>query len=591
MRSTTPRAALRRAAAALAAAGLLAAGSLALSAPARAAGPAPGFGGPAETALYPYPASGGPQRASVAITVDNPSPDAERGRFEGEYTVTFDFGGIAGVADAVFGAKSGTESGSESGTAAGTGGGADCEITGTTGVCHGTGLAPGTNPLPGLRVGAAAGSRDGDSGTIRVTGTADGAAFTPFTTRIVIGGPDLVMERAPLDQELEPGRTQPFPLAFANHGTRAADGVVLTLTYTRGIEFTERYENCVYREDDAGQGFPVRTTARCSVGGSYEAGAVYELAEPLLLRATRRAYRDTLVYRIDEAGPGTRGAVRVPGARSGQGGTGNVLTLKAAPAAPAAVRSGDLEPGDNQQEADFSTANSADFAAYGDTASGLPGSTVGADIGFRNEGPAWIGNLRSGEPVATVDFTVPEGASVSAWPATCRGVTADGRYREQQAGAPRYVCDTSMAVREDAGRALHFDLKIVQAVTGASGAVEVRGTGARDPLLPFDPDRSNNTAALVLNADDAGDPGATAGGSASGSSGSGGPTDGTSAPASSTPGGSGSTGTTGSPVRDSGTGGRLAATGTDAATPAGAAVAALLAGGVLRLAARRRLRP
>ncbi|MFE9860228.1 peptidase [Streptomyces sp. NPDC005780] len=561
MRSTTPRAALRRAAGTLAAAGLLAAGSLALSAPARADGPVLGFGGPAETALHPYPASGGPQRTSIAITVDNPSRDEERGRFEGAYTVTFDLGGIAGVADAVFGTE----------------GGADCEITGTTGVCQGTGLAPGTTPLPELRVAAAAGSRDGDSGTIRVTGTADGAAFTPFTTRIVIGGPDLVMERAPLEQELEPGRTQPFPLAFANRGTRAAEGVVLTLVYTRGIEFTERYENCVYREDDAGQGFAVRTTALCSVEGSYEVGAVYELAEPLLLRATQRAYRDTLVYRIDEAGPAVRGAGRAaPGVR------GNVLALQEAPA----VRSSDLDPTDNQQEADFSTANTADFAAYGDTASGPPGSTVGADIGFRNEGPAWIGSLRSGEPVATVDFTVPEGASVSAWPSTCRGVTADGQYREQQAGAPRYVCDTAMAVSEDGGSALHFDLKVTEAVTGASGTVEVRGTRSGDPLLPFDPDRGNNTAALVLNAGEAGDSGATSGGSASGSSGSGGPADGASAPAVSAS--ADATGTAAPAGPGTVTGGRLAATGTGAATAAAAAVAALLAGGALCMAAGRR---
>lgn len=585
MRSTTPRAALCRVAGALAAAGLLAAGSLALSTPARATGPVMGVGGPAETALHPYPASGGPRQASVAITVDNPSRDEEHGRFEGEYTVTFDLGGIAGVADAVFGAEGGTE------------GGADCAITGTTGVCHGAGLAPGTNPLPALRVGAAAGSKDGDSGTIRITGTAGGATFTPFTTRIGIGGPDLVMEQAPLKQELEPGRTQPLPLAFGNRGTRAADGVVLTLMYTRGIEFTERYENCVYGEGDAGQGVPVWTTALCSVEGSYEVGAVYELAEPLMLRATQRAYRDTLVYRINEGGPAARGAERAAGARSITGSKGNVLTLKET----SAVRSSDLNPRDNQQEIDFSTANTADFVAYGDTAAGLPGTTIGADIGFRNDGPAWIGDLRSGEPVAAVDFTVPEGASATTWPGNCRGVTADGRHREEQAGAPRYVCDTSMAVREDADVALHFDLKIVEAVTGASGAVEVRSTRSRDPLLPFDPDRTNNTAAVVLNADDSegsggsGDSGATAGstsGSAGGGSGGsdsggggGGPANGGSASA-----GTGSAGTTGPTDQASGTGGRLAATGTGALNAAGAAAAALLAGGVMYITARRRLR-
>ncbi|MER7725408.1 peptidase [Streptomyces sp. NPDC096323] len=586
MRSTTPRAVARRAAGALAAAGLLAAGSLALSAPARAAGPVMGFGGPAVTALHPYPANGGgPQRTSVVITVDNPSRDAENGRFEGAYTVTFDLGGIAGVAEAAFGAEDGAGGSAEGGTGEGEDGGPDCEITGTTGVCRGVGLSPGTNPLPALRVGASEGSENGDSGTIRVTGTADGTAFAPFTTRIVVGGPDLVMERAPLKQELEPGETQPFPLAFANHGTRAADGVVLTLRYTRGIEFTERYANCVYSEDDAGRGVPVWTTARCSVEGSYEAGAAYELAEPLTLRAMRHAYRDTLVYRIDEAGPADRVAGR-SGTRSTPGARGDVLTLKETPA----TRSADLDPSDNQQETDFSTANTADFVAYGDEAVGLQGSTVGVDIGFRNEGPAWIGNPGSGEPFATVDFTVPDGATVTAWPGACRGVTAGGQDRERQAGAPRYVCDTAAAVREDTDFALHFGLRIDRAVTGASGTVEVRNT--RDRPLPFDPDRGNNTAVLVLNAAGAGTSGGAgdAGGTGSDTSGSAGGSSATASTTGGSPssGSTGTTGTTGGTAPASGTGGRLASTGTGALPAAGAAAAALLAGGVLYATARRR---
>ncbi|MFD0024993.1 peptidase [Streptomyces sp. NPDC058382] len=565
MRSTTPRAALRRAAGSLAAVGLLAAGALALTGPAHADGPVMGFGGPAETALYPYPESGAPRQSSVAVTVDNPSQDEEHGGFDGEYTVTFDLSGIEGVADAVFGEQ----------------GGADCAITGTTGVCHDSGISPGTNPLPELRVTAAKGSEEGDSGTIRVTGTADGADFTPFATRIGVGGPDLVMERVPLKQELDPGETQPVPLAFANHGTRAADGVLLTLMYTRGVEFTERYQNCEYTEGDADRGVSVRTTALCSVPGSYEPGAVYELAEPLTLRATPHAYRDTLVYRVDEGGPAERS-----GARSSPGARGNVLTLEELPTA----RSADLNPGDNQQEADFRTANTADFVAYGDTADGPAGGTVEADIGFRNEGPAWIGNLRSGESVATVDFTVPEGASVTDWPGGCRGVTAGGQYRKEQTGAPRYLCATPMAVREDADFALHFDLKITEAVTGASGAVVVRNARQQDPLLPFDPKQENNTASFVLNAEEPGGPG-TGGTGAATSGSTGGPSTagGSGTDGGSATGGSSATGATGSTGSGTGgSGGGLAATGTSALTAAAAAVAALLAGGVLYVTTRRR---
>ncbi|MFB7559167.1 peptidase [Streptomyces brevispora] len=589
MRNTTPRAALRRAAGSLAAVGLLAAGSLAPAGTAHAAGTAVlHFGGPAETALHPYPASGAPQRTSVAITIDNPYPDVEHGGFEGEYTVTFDLSGIAGVADAVFGKQ----------------GAADCAITGTTGVCHGEGLSPGTNPLPELRVTAAQGSEDGDWGTIRITGAADGETFEPFSTRIGVGGPDLIMKQSPLKTELKPGETQPVPLVFSNNGTRAADGILLTLMYTHGIEFTERYQNCEYKGGDATRGVPVWTTALCSVKGSFEAGATYELAEPLTLRATGRAYRDSFVYRVDEGGSGAFDAQRA-GARFAPGAKGNVLSLKELPTA----RSADLNPRDNQQEADFSTANTADFVADGDTARGVRGGRAEANIGFHNEGPAWIAHLRSGESVATLDFTVPEGASVVEWPDNCRGVTADGRYRKEQSGAPRYLCEAATAFGEDQYLALHFDMKIAKVVVGASGAVVVRSARLNDPLLPFDPKRKNNTASFVLNADDPGDfatggagatasgstdgsttTGGTAGGSAGGSTGDGGATSGGAGATGATgaTGSAGSTGSTGSASGTGGTGGGLAATGSTALPAATAAAAALLAGGVLYVTTRRR---
>ncbi|NEE45981.1 peptidase, partial [Streptomyces sp. SID8455] len=97
-----------------------------------------------------------------------------------------------------------------------------------------------------------------------------------------------------------------------------------------------------------------------------------------------------------------------------------------------AARGVDLEPGDNEQEAEFRTANTADFMAYGDEASGAAGATVTARLGFHNDGPAWIGRIRSGGSVAAVDFTVPQGATVTSAPKGCRGVTAEGAYREDR---------------------------------------------------------------------------------------------------------------------------------------------------------------
>lgn len=237
--------------------------------------------------------------------------------------------------------------------------------------------------------------------------------------------------------------------------------------------------------DDPGQPDFGSTTALCSVEGAFEAGATYTLATPLTLEATERAYYDTFLYRIQENSAAQRASQRA-GALFERG-TGGVL--KAVPVTKgAAARSTDLNPYDNQQDADFRTENTADFVAYGDQVAGPEGATVKADIGFRNEGPAWIGHIRSGEDVATVDFTVPQGASVIAKPDRCRAVTADGKYREDQTSpAPRYVCNTSMTVRDGSGLDLPFELRVDKAMVGASGAVTVRNTWLQNPKLPFDP--------------------------------------------------------------------------------------------------------
>ncbi|WP_354597836.1 peptidase [Streptomyces sp. JL1001] len=576
MTRSTPRTVLHRAAGSLAAAGLLAAASLAgAAAPAQAADtPVFTLGGPAETALHPYPESGEPKSSTVGISLNNPSEDEENGGFGGYFSLTFDLSGVAGVADVKFEGE----------------GNPDCEVTGTKAVCEDWGIWPGLRDAVDLVVTAADGSENGDTGTIKVTGEADGATFTPFTTRVTVGGPDLVMERLPFKTELTPGEKQQAPITFANRGTRDADGVLLTLRYSRGLDIPQRYSNCEYTVDDPGEPDFGSTTALCSVEGAFEAGATYTLATPLTLEATERAYYDTFLYRIEEDSAAQRTAQRAGAAF--EPGTGGELKAVPAKKGPAA-RSADLDPYDNQQDVDFRTKNTADFVAYGDDVAGAEGSFVKADIGFRNEGPAWIGHIRSGEDVATVDFTVPQGASVTSKPERCRAVTADGKYREDQTSpAPRYVCNTSMTVRDGSGLDLPFELRVDKAMVGASGAVTVRNIWLQNPELPFDPKPGNNTAYLVLNGE--GDGSDSGGATEGGDGGSGEP----STPPTSSPdpeesesGTSGSTtsgGSTAGTAGGSGDGGGLASTGSIALIASGTAAAALAAGLVLFTAARRR---
>ncbi|WDT88929.1 peptidase [Streptomyces sp. SCSIO-PteL053] len=576
MTRSTPRTVLHRAAGSLAA-GLLAAASLAgAAAPAQAADtPVFTLGGPAETALHPYPESGEPKSSTVGISLNNPSEDEENGGFGGYFTLTFDLSGVAGVADVKFEGE----------------GNPDCEVTGTKAVCEDWGIWPGLQGAADLLVTAADGSENGDTGTITVTGEAEGATFTPFTTRLTVGGPDLVMERLPFKTELTPGEKQQAPITFANRGTRDADGVLLTLRYSRGLDIPQRYSNCEYTVDDPGQPDFGSTTALCSVEGAFEAGATYTLATPLTLEATERAYYDTFLYRIQEDSAAQRAAQRAGAAF--ERGTGGVLKAVPAKKGPAA-RSADLDPYDNQQDVDFRTKNTADFVAYGDDVAGAEGSFVKADIGFRNEGPAWIGHIRSGEDVATVDFTVPQGASVTSKPERCRAVTADGKYREDQTSpAPRYVCNTSMTVRDGSGLDLPFELRVDKAMVGASGAVTVRNTWLQNPKLPFDPKPGNNTAYLVLNGEGDGDGSDSGGATEGGDGGSGEPSTPPTSPdpeesESGTSGSTTSGGSSAGTAGGSGDGGGLASTGSIALIASGMAAAALAAGLVLFTAARRR---
>ncbi|MFL3868551.1 peptidase [Streptomyces bacillaris] len=544
---------------------LAAAPPTAASAAPTAAAPVVALGGPAQTALHPYAEGGdGPKRSTARITVTGADDTA----YEGEFTVTFDLTGAAGVADVAFAPEAGIE----------------CAATAPgSATCTGHGISPGRSTVTDLLLTAAEGSEQGDTGTVRVTGEARGAAFTPFTTEVTVGGPDLVMHRLPFDHEPVPGQQQQAPITFTNRGSRAAEGVVLTLRHSRGLDIPQRYSNCAYTTDGAW------TTARCTVEGAFEAGATYTLAAPLTLKTTDRAYRDIFGYGIHEAGAsaGTaRGATAARAARGPAGGSDDVLRAVPAPR-PTAARALDLEPGDNEHEADFRTENTADFVAYGDTASGRAGATVTARLGFRNDGPAWIGHLRSGESVAAVDFTVPQGATVTSAPEGCRGVSAEGTALPtgRTGPAPRYVCPTPATVRDDGGLDLAFGLRIDEVLLGAVGRVVVRGPEPRAAGLPFDPDPGNNAARVVLN-------GESGGPSPAPPEGPGDDAPGTPAPATPTPGaaGAGDTAAPGAaPNTATGNGGSLAATGSPTARAAsGLAVAALTAGLVLFTAARRR---
>ncbi|MFJ3515237.1 MULTISPECIES: LPXTG cell wall anchor domain-containing protein [unclassified Streptomyces] len=467
----------------LAAGGLVALGLA--TTPAHAADPVFTLAGPAEVGLRPHPGQNGqPQKTSVEFRVVNDSTKT----FAHQSTFTIDLGALKGIADVKLAEQQG----------------ANCTLTATAVTCKRWALWTGDTTVVDLDLTAAKDSKVGATAALTVTGQAEGATFKPATTKVRVGGPDLVLEKAKLKAEQKPGDKQNLSVVFANEGTDPVNGVVLEVRTTHGIGLVEQYDNCSYSEDSSADQ-PWNTgwsTVQCLLEGEYEPGAVYGLDGSLTLKAAPHAFIDGLTYAVYAAGDQPKTAKQ----RTPAGGKKLSPAKRAGKAsAQAAPRTGDLDPWDNIQEFDFATRNTADLVGTGVSLKGKAGETVKADFGFRNNGPAWVAYLRSGEDVARTDIVIPAGARVTKVPAGCTGVNADGSQREQALGAPRYFCSTGHVVGEAEKFAYPFELKIEKVVADAKGSVTVgQWTPEGTTGHRWDPDHANNKAAFVINAKDGG---------------------------------------------------------------------------------------
>ncbi|MGW6687414.1 peptidase [Streptomyces sp. NPDC054961] len=538
----------------LAAVGLTALGLTAT--PAHAADPVFTLYSPAEIGLHPHPGQGGePQKTTVDFGVTNETGSV----FDRQSTYTVDLSALKGVADVAL-----TKEQSNG-----------CTLAAAKVTCKDWSIWTHNSQVVSLDLTAAKDSKVGTVVDLTMTGSAEGATFKAATTKVKIGGPDLVLEEAPLKREMAPGQTQALPIVFSNAGTESARGVALKMDTTHGIDLVEKYDNCSYSvSDDPGQ--PWNTgwgTTVCTFPDEIKPGTVYETAEPLTLKAAPHAFIESLTYVLHENGDQPKAAGKLATSA-----TGKKLKLEERPARAAALRSADLDPWNNYHEFDFSVKNSADLAAGAVSLKGKAGDTLKAELGFQNNGPAWVAYLRSGEAVARTDIVVPAGAKVTKAPAECRGVEANGGYRKENLGAPRYHCSTTHVIGEKQKFAYPFELKIEKVVEDATGSISVGQWGPEETTVPdWDPNKANNKAAFVINGKDTGTTPTT------------GPSTGTGTPA---PGTSATASATAPAAPGSGNGtkanGGLASTGSTALPVAIGGAALVAAGGALYLAFRRR---
>ncbi|MFJ5265290.1 CARDB domain-containing protein [Streptomyces sp. NPDC088387] len=379
----------------------------------------------------------------------------------GNFTVTdgrltVDVSGLAGVADVTWPDN--------------------CTPSGTSAVCD----IPVVPTIGGdyqdqvfLTVHAADGAEAGAQGRITygatATGGPDGTLTAPdegFTTTLTVGaGPDLAIEPIARIEDGRPGDEKTIPFKVTNTGNESASGFTVKLYASYGLMDLTRYDACTYTTT-SGDEYAPSNKAICAFDQVLAPGDSFQLPEPLTVRLAPHALNERLDI--------------------------------------------DVEPGNGAQDLDstndytvlpVNADSSADFSVSGDTISGAPGETATAELTFRNNGPAWLGNLGSGDPVAKVRLIVPEGTRVTGVPSGCTPRTLTGGYHENRTGAPRYDCSLPYWVLEDTRRTFTFSLRIDTVVPGATGAVSIHPEYGEFGQFPFgfDPDLTNNTAALTVS--------------------------------------------------------------------------------------------
>ena len=339
----------------------------------------------------------------------------------------------------------------------------------------------------------------GATGTILYTGHNDSYTANDESLEVIVAsGPDLTLgAMAPIGHAV-PGSRHDVALQLENKGNEPASGAILRISSSHGLAFTRHYSNCVYSEIPSDGHYPATPRATCTFDQTLDPNTVYTTADPLTLDVTSYAVHERLDMTIEPKSTAALADAR-RGMSPAEDGAGPLRLEKVRQAGPLAAGD-DIDEDNNYTLLAVNADNTADFAVTGARVQGKAGDSVTASVGLVNHGPGWIANLGSGDPVAVVDFRVPEGTTATGIPAACRPRGLNDEYIAKREGAPRYLCSTTFWLDKDATVGFPFTLHVDRVVPGATGSVSFLTTGFLGQPLPFDPTTSDNATAVVVNA-------------------------------------------------------------------------------------------
>jgi len=340
----------------------------------------------------------------------------------------------------------------------------------------------------------------GESGTVKVTFSADGVASIARTVEVnVVEGVDLAAGELK-EISVKPGKSFEASVQVHNTTDKVVHGTAVIFATDYPFLPTKQFANCFYAQGQVNA---------CTFDQDLEPGATYQIDVPYQLRPDTYApsavagefqwltagdYTDLIKF-IDDLGyegPGT----------AGNGGT---LELRQLPAVSSLARQKqtDTNPEDNWQLliVNASGKQGTDFAAIGATVSAAAGATVKVPVGVRNNGPATLDRSRGGSSAVTAIITIPVGTKVVTVPDGCVKAEDDGM--KTKPGALQYACFSDPLFPAKTQLTWEFGLKITRVVANAEGAVEVNPACECDSFSQ-DINKSNDVAKIVVNPTDTG---------------------------------------------------------------------------------------
>lgn len=343
-----------------------------------------------------------------------------------------------------------------------------------------------------LQVRPAAGARAGDSGILRYTLKPEGLPAVRGSLTVIAGRPELRVNKSPDLKKMAVGETFSVPIVIRNTGDVPARGVGLVINDEANgenegegdahLSAAARHSNCRYSKD--------ASTTRCLLPDAVIApGETMRVTPALRVKPNRDALTERLSYgawaystrEIPCCVGSAETWLTTPGhgaplslTRDPVGGKGATFTTDWGPT-----------------EVKVPVRNTADLEAFGATLRGKVGSSHRIRIGYRNNGPAETGEVR------TV-FIVPPGTTVTKAPydPEAEEEMADQDCQTKDHGRS-YTCSQYSEVGQEVS--YEFTLRTTSKIT-RSGCVAVSASTDSSPrdTRVKDTKRSNDTAPVQV---------------------------------------------------------------------------------------------